>query len=800
MDQGSVRRLFPSEEVQECLSAANEREGYKGLAAAVEACNNPAELRWVVLRFRRWADATSSADSKLQSAWDDLCALSDVFARLQLRHAHDFQWKGRERAVSTVSTSMISKAQLEHAGPGFRQAFESSVELAEERRQAAAALSFSRIPLEWAPLASAMQSERQLEQKLRQLLGRSPYEALEQNLSALEQALPLPASAQETRVRLLPDVATLRRLARLWSYCCARLKVALDAWALGLNAAESASKAESPALGRCFAQATVAAVCRARELLFRSDALQPDLPLSSWWQGGSERAEPLAGHQALMLDLLRSGLPLPGALRTLLLEQVESALLALDIEELEDEHLSTILVASFSGDQDALMSLLKAAKEAEDAWLGAGLGLTMVMTEAAGFQQRRLLPGALHRLAWVVSCAWHDPGVAWEGDWLSRWWFAVYQARVRESRCLPSPLGPVTWADDGTVNPADYFGLEPGVLPPDDVDASALWCLWLCLRNTYGLVPDVDRNSRIWPDCIRRLGREGFASTALCLFECWLTHQGIFTASLSEESDESFERMSPALPDDDDLLALVRDLKEWVSPGRLDGILHFAASCLRQGEGRYPYLAEQLEAQASTVHKPVEIQARAVVQRIQQLEPDRKLVRDRLREQMVGFERLPQRLQDALADSERVRDVRVGDEVEGSEVRDSSSWAHMYGKVVEGAVREAFGRVGDRNLLAMYRAGGGKAALQGARPTLGQVLWVLDGAKTKPDWQQMMRDHRIQLDALNRDWRDRLRWIVEKRNLASHSEPMERTEADAWRVWMFRDFVKWVEPLGILHS
>ena len=641
-----------------------------------------------------------------------------------------------------------------------------------------------------------MQSEPKLEQALQLMLGRSPFAALEQNLNALQEALPAPASASAPSERLEPDTATLRRLHRLWALCWKRLEAALDSWVAQLATDADASLSDGWAVGRHFTSSVPRAISRAYRLLFEPNSVPPDPPLFAWWQGDSEHVEPLIGHQALMLDLLSSGLPLPGALPALLLEQVSRALLLVD--ELLEEDRDAILMASLCDNNADVKSLLTAAKQAGEANLLVRFELARSLAEATGLRPRALPPRTLQGLAWLLGGRWQIDGVMpWDDGWLSRWWFTAYQSRMRTTRCLPSPLGPANTRTEGAQQADGFWGLEPGQAPLSDVDASALWCLWRCLRNTFEAAPDLERNSHVWPDCIRRLGREGFFSTALCLFECWLFHQTIVIEAMSPQTDDGLDLEFAALPDEEDLLALVNDLQRWVAPGRLDAILHVTVARLRRSNGRYGYLAEQLDAQTSTVFKSHNFQAELIPLRIERLDADRKLVRDRLREQMSGYARLPQDLQDMLAEAERLRDVCEGDGV--FQDRDPSPWAQAYGRVTELTVRSAFGRISAQNLSQMYKDGGGKDTIQSARLTLGQLPWVLSGASNRSEWQQQLKDHRIAWGALDRPWRDRLKKVADWRNRSSHSEPMLWSDADEWRQWMYAGFVDWVAPLGVLR-
>lgn len=174
MVKASVHQLFPSEAVRARLAAANLDNGHLGLAAAVDACCNPAELRWAVLGFRRWTGDGGSAESDLNSVWADLCAMSDVLARLVPRPVP--QWTDGDSAEqNTVTISSEVSEPLQSIGPILREAFAASAYQHEQGIQAAWALGFSRVPLEWAPLAMALQSESKLEQDLQRVLGRSLF-------------------------------------------------------------------------------------------------------------------------------------------------------------------------------------------------------------------------------------------------------------------------------------------------------------------------------------------------------------------------------------------------------------------------------------------------------------------------------------------------------------------------------------------------------------------------------------------------------------------------------------------------
>ena len=801
-----VEVLYPSEEVRTQLAAANAGMGYAGLSSAVEACRTPAELRWVILGFKPWSCKVASGEEAVTKVWADLIALADVLARLARPEAPNLQWLDQDSVES--AQNVMSPEAVEHLQPLFtesNEAFKTSVQISEQRKHAAASLSVSRIPLEWAPLAMALRSEPQTEQELCHLLGHQPYETLEQNLNALQQALPPPASQHAERNRLRPDADAQRRLRRLLALCMNRLVKALASQATKAPTGPDTLQSDGPALERCFALATQRAIARACQLLWNPEGLPPDPPLSKWWEGGQENAEPLTGHKAQMLDLLAVGLPLPGALWALLLEQVSDVLLDMNKEEMQKEELDTILVASLSDGEEAVLALVSQATEAGNLFLAAHIGMAQAMAMAFGLRRRALPPRTLHRLAWIFNC-WDPAGTCWQGNWISRLWFTAYQTRMRVERCLPSPLTVAGSFEDDAAPTRDCLGLEPGELPPSDIDASALWFLWCCLRDSYDLIPEPDRYTRVWPDCVRRLGKEGFVSTALCLFECWMIHRAILIQHTSTQAEGDLNSIGLpdfddyVLPEDEDLIGLVKDLQTWSTPGRLDGLLHFTAARLKSAKGRLPYLAQQLKALAVTAHLPANFDTTAVIHRIERLDTDRMLVRDRLREMMVGYNRLPADYQNELAEAERVRDVLSGDS-SISGVSNPSRWVMTYGQIAERAVRDAFGRIDDRELSRMYQLGEGRE--KDFRPkslTLGQLRYVIAGANKRPESRDLIKGWGIDLEALHKTWLVRLKWIADLRNNAAHAEPISQEDADAWREWMYSDFVRWIEPLGILSS
>lgn len=797
-----VEVLYPCEEVRTQLAGANAGKGYAGLSAAVDACRTPAELRWVILGFRRWRREVGPVGEDVTTVWADLSALADASARLTRPGTPYLQWLDRDSAE--FAPKIASSALVERLQPLNRmlaEAFEASAELSEKRMDAAASLGFSRVPIEWAPLAMALRSEPRIEEELCRLLGHSPYETLEQNLNALQQALPLPASQCAEPNRLRPDAATSRRLRRLLALCMDRLARALKSWVTGLPTGQEAIQSDGSALGHRFAFAVQRAIARACQLLWSPEGLPPDTTLSTWWRVGQERAEPLTGHKAQMLDLLAVGLPLPGALWALLFEQVSDVLLNIDEKDIQAEELNTILMASLSDDDKAIAELLS---QATNALLLAQIPLSQVMAVASGLRRHALPSRTLQRLAWLLDRTWDPGGTGWQGDWVSRWWFTAYQTRMRVTRCLPSPLVVANSLEGDAPPTSDLLGLEPSEMPVRDVDASSLWFLWCCLRSSDAFIPDAYRNSVVWPDCIRRLGNEGFFSTALCLFECWMVHRALYIEYAYTHADDKLNSIGlpdlddDVLPDDEDLIGLVKDLQTRSAPGRLDGLLHFTAARLGSGKGRLPYLAQQLKALAATAHLPANFKTTAVFNRIERLDKDRMLVRDRLRELMVGYDRLPARYQNELAESERVRDVLFDDSMSGGV--NPYPWATTYGHIAEQAVRDAFGRVAERELSQMYESGGGKDWRSAKSLTLGQLRFVLKGADKRPEPQVQIKGRGIEWEALNGTWRERLKWIEKNRNCVAHSEPMPQKDADAWREWMYSGFVNWIEPLGILSS
>lgn len=800
-----VEVLFPSGEVRTLLDAANTGGGYTALSAAVDACRNPAELRWAILGFRRWSRGAAPVGEHLSTVWADLSALADVSARLAKPDTPFVQWLDRASAES--EPRVVSSELIERLGPlvhDLKDAFDASADLSKMRREATSVLGFSRVPHEWAPLAMALRSEPHIEEQLRRLLGHSPFEALEGNLNALQQALPLPASHSEEPKRLEPDTATSRRLRRLLTLCMARLAEAFGSGATTQTSRSDAAQSDHSAVGGRFGLAVQRAIVRACHLLWNSETLPPDPTLSAWWEAGQGNAELLTGHKAQMLDLLAVGLPLPGALWALLLEQVSDILLRMDKEDIQAAEQNTILVASLTDEEEAVAELLSGAEEAGGHLLIGQFTLAQATALGLGMRRSALPHRILQRLAWNLTLTWDPPATSWQGDWVSRWWFTAYQARIRKTRCLPSPLEVAPTLETDAAPTRDWFGLEPAEMPPSDVDASSLWFLWCCLRNSFDEIPNPDRYSHVWPDCIRRLCKEGFFSTALCLFECFLVRQAIYIENTSDRGDEE-SRVSDhpdladdALPSDEALIDLVKNLQSWTSPGRLDGLLHFTAARLESCGGRFAYLAQQLKALATTPSTPAGFQTAAVIRRIERMDSDRMLVRDRLREQMVGYDRLPPDFQNQLAEAERVRDLLLGDSV--SSEANSSRWASTYGQLAERAVRDAFGRLGERELAQMYQSGGGSDWRSAKSLTLGQLRLVLAGASTRQDWQYQIKEQRIAWEELHKTWRDRLKWIGDLRNRASHSDRMSQEEADAWRRWMYSDFVKWIEPLGLLQS
>jgi hypothetical protein len=195
---------------------------------------------------------------------------------------------------------------------------------------------------------------------------------------------------------------------------------------------------------------------------------------------------------------------------------------------------------------------------------------------------------------------------------------------------------------------------------------------------------------------------------------------------------------------------------------------------------------------------PAQFQTTEVIHRIERLDSDRMLVRDRLRGQMAGYDRLPPHFQNELAEAERVRDLLFGDSMSGE--ANPSRWATTYGQLAERAVRDAFGRLGDRELAQMYLSGDGKDWRSAKSLTLGQLRHILAGASNRTEWQDQIKERRIAWEELHKTWRERLKWLVDLRNRAAHSEGITKEDADAWRKWMYSDFVKWIEPLGLLKS
>jgi len=806
-----IHDLYPSALVHEALRRANDGTGFMGLNEAAAICRSPSELRYIVLGFKGWRREGRSGHDSVTRVWDDMESMSGVLTRVKAGPV--FDPPGGPVPDSTAEQPAAqcpapSGLNLQGVGSGLADAFAVSGALQEQRDQAAIHLGIPRLPRDFVLTQLGLQ-QSEFDAALQRLTGRSPFDLLARNLDALSAALPPPACVADVPSRMAVDKATAARLRRLWFVLCKRLTLGLP---LLPDDPELTDPPSGASVTARFAREVAIACQRAFDLLWPIETLQVGPMLAGWLaddQRNADRGSVRADDWwAVMADLLVSGLPLPGEMPSMLLSACVSALVDRDFGDvLNPAWRDSVLMAMLTDDAEGrrgFLDALTAAEEPASCW--DSIAASWSLADALQLKRAPLPARLLHELARDHELVGSDQCPPWEGDWVQRWWFGAYQQRIRSWRVLPTPLGPTEPLPDGWEPDWVFMGFDPGEHPPADVDASALWCLWHLMRDSHALIPDPDRQPVWWPSCIRRLAREGYESTAIHLFSCWLmvgvirlltrTSEAVEGPGLLGTDDEWFR----SLPEAGELLDLVRDLQGRVGPRQLDGVLCVAAAFLRQAGPRHGWTAEQLEVRSDISWQLAPERVAEVVTLARMPAPEAMLIRDRLSESMHGYKLLPPAYQKDLLQAERIRYVSQEDEsVEKPDSMGAASpramWAHHYTTLIERAVRDGIRRLRAEDVRRAYVQGGGRPEEWRADAvTLGQFRFLVAGALQSDDLQQRFEVAGFSVASLQKD---RLKWLADCRNDAAHAQGLALERALALRAWMNGSFFDLICALGL---
>lgn len=809
-----IHDLYPALAVREALLRANAGAGFMGLREAAAICRSPSELRYVVLGFKGWRHSGGSGPEGVSRLWGEMAGMSGVLTRV--KGPSVFYPPGSPAPDDTAGQPPTRAAaptgiDLQGVESALADAFGASVALQEERDRAAIDLGLPLLPRDFVLTQLGLEGSK-FDEALKRLTGRSPFDLLARNLEALSAALPPAACQARVPTHMAVDQATVARLRRLWFVLCKRLTRAVpepthDSGLVGPTSGAS--------LAARFTRAVGIACQRAFDLLWPRQSLQPEPPLTGWLADDERTAGTGIGRSddwwSLTADLLASGLPLPGEMPAMLLSAFASALLDLDSGDvLRPAWRDSVLMAMLTDDAKGRRGFLDALAAAENpASHWGSIAASWSLAEALQLERAPLPARLLHELARDHELVGSDQCPPWEGDWVQRWWFGAYQQRIRSWRVLPTPLGPTEPLPDGWEPDWVFMGFDPGEHPPADVDASALWCLWHLMRDSHALIPDPDRQSAWWPVCIRRLAREGYESTAIHLFSCWLmvgvirlltrTSEAVEGPGLPSTDDDWFRSM----PEAGELLDLVRDLQGRVGPRQLDGVLCVAAACLRQAGPRHGWTAEQLEVRSDISWQLAPERVAEVVTLARMPSPEAMLIRDRLSESMRGYKLLPPAYQKDLLQAERIR--YVSQEYESGEKPDSTGadppramWAHHYTTLIERAVRDGLRRLRAEDVRRAYEQGGGRREEWRADAvTLGQFRLLVAGALQTEDLQQRFKVAGFSVARLNEE---RLNWLVRCRNDAAHAQGLALDRALGLRAWMNESFFDLICALGLAQS
>jgi hypothetical protein len=753
----------------------------------------------------------ASSPDVFSQIWDALREVSGILTRVKFTVPFAAPAAAIAEGSGVQSSAHVAEAlttDLQDIKYAFADAFAASAALKEKRDQAASSLGLQILPRDFVLTELGLQ-QTELDDALKRLVGVSPFVLLERNLQALSAALPPAACAANPPTRIAVDTATVTRLRRLWLVLSMRLTRGVPALPEDLERTVSTSGASVTAR---FLRAVAIASQRAFFLLWPRHTLQAK-PMLSGWLTDIERAAGIDKFWAddwwsAMADLFFSGLPLPGEMTALLLSACEAALVGRDDgDPLRPAVRDAVLMATLTDDavgRQGFLAALAAAEEPAQHW--GSVETSWSLTEAFQLGRPPLPARLLHQLASDHGLVQVDQCPPWEGNWVQRWWFCAYQQRIRSSRVLPSPLGPTDPLPDGWERDWVFMGFDPGEHPTADVDASALWCFWHLVRDSYAMIPHPDRQSDLWPDCIRRLARERYESTAIRLFACWLI-VGVIqmlarTPAPGEEPrlQDSDDEWFPPLPDEEKLLDLIRDLQGRVAPRQLDVVLCVAATLLRQASARHGWLAEQLEVRADVSLYVAPDRVAEVVTLVRKPAPEEMLIRDRLSESMHGYKLLPHAYHKDLLQAERIRWLSRDDEDHEETASMKSAppraiWAHHYTTLIERAVRDGIKRLRIEDVRRAYIQGGGRPEEWRAEAmTLGQFRFVVAGALQSNDLQQRFREAGLSVAEVPKD---RLKWLADCRNDAAHAQGLSLDKARTLLAWMNESFFDFTCALGL---
>lgn len=822
-------RLYPSEAAARALHEANASGSWASFAEAVAASNSPADLSYVVLEYRPKSRRQELADRpRWQTehfvAWRALCDFATVMPYMavvpHLAVASDqrshFPWLVDESSTEATSRDPDSSTGTALDDPEVKQAempagveeaiidaVETQMSLDESFEAAADEISMSYIPRNWTLFARAEPEHASVgDDALKGGLAHRPFAVLEADLAALEAALPGSASslAGSERVRLRADARTLTRMRRHWLVLSERFaRSLLPVVRTNPRFIEATRRftEDDVKLGPVLTKLVSLANRMAFEMLFCPEPSVSLLDARGALARGlfRETVHEAPDRLTAALTTLSCFMPIPSPLLEGLIERI--VYVAWDMEvELDETQLDTLLVSSLFTDREACNGLARLTASLGNLPWFAHWNVGIALAKAAALQQRQLSPVVHERIASLMTSLTQNQDLEvtpWFADQPVEWWFDQYQTRIRRSGRLPTPLSFREHSAPGNYG----FGLRRCEHPPPKVDASALWCLWhLLIQSAESGALNSDEQMRLWPECIDRLVSEGFTSTAVSLFECWLITQSARVSKLADSHESTVLQPFGEWPD---FLRRLSSLRESVGSARLGPTLQFCSALMQELSPRATYAALQLQTLAADSPEAEPAQVAEVIRLVDRDEP---LRRGRLSERVPAYDSLPDDIRETLVSVERLYDISMGD-ADTYGVRTHSAWAMRLGVVIEEVLRSGFDPLWKEHLELVKRAF--SAGSQGKeldreffkKVKIGAVPNVISGAKQVPELQKVFAALGIDFDAL---WsmRDGLKTAIGKRNEAAHSPSFRAEDAEWLRQWTYDNLARLTLALGFV--
>ena len=225
-EQNHPVHLYPSQSVRDAVEEMRQGPTWAALSSTLRECTAPAEVTYVLERFRyrnhRPIDAPRPSMSEvLKSVWNDITAFSEIF---------DIVGESRplllRRSESVALEPSAPNREADYPDP-FKVLWR-NMDSATEQSDFAKSRGIRFVPSRW-----LSEQAMELDSHAEEFLGQRPIQTLENALSALDQALErtrLDAATSIVRLRLAEK--DRRRLMKYWRLHCDAFG---DAWTASLE-------------------------------------------------------------------------------------------------------------------------------------------------------------------------------------------------------------------------------------------------------------------------------------------------------------------------------------------------------------------------------------------------------------------------------------------------------------------------------------------------------------------------------------------------------------------------------------